>query len=208
MEPFTAMNGIVMPLNRANVDTDAIIPARYLKSIKRTGFADALFGNLRYLEDGVTPNPDFVLNEPRYKGATVLLARDNFGCGSSREHAPWALKDYGFRCLISSNFADIFYNNCFNNGILPITLTPEEIDELFAEVDAEPGLRLRVDLNSQTVTAPGGRVFNFQIDEFKRDCLLQGLDNIGLTLSHDDEIGSYEQKRQAQTPWLFAQTSS
>jgi 3-isopropylmalate/(R)-2-methylmalate dehydratase small subunit len=204
MEPFTTMNGLVMPLNRANVDTDAIIPARYLKSIKRTGFSEALFGNWRYLEDGITPDPDFVLNEPRYKNATVLLARENFGCGSSREHAPWALKDYGFRCLISSGFADIFYNNCFNNGILPITLSAEEVEELFQEVDAEPGLRLRVDLTEQTVTAPGGRTFKFEIDSFKRESLLQGLDNIGLTLSHSDAIDQYEQHRQTEAPWLFA----
>jgi 3-isopropylmalate/(R)-2-methylmalate dehydratase small subunit len=198
------MNGLVMPLNRANVDTDAIIPARYLKSIKRTGFSEALFGNWRYLEDGVTPDPDFVLNEPRYKNATVLLARENFGCGSSREHAPWALKDYGFRCLISSGFADIFYNNCFNNGILPITLSAAEVEELFQEVDAEPGLRLRVDLTEQTVIAPGGRTFKFEIDPFKRESLLQGLDNIGLTLSHSDAIDQYEQRRQTEAPWLFA----
>ena len=204
MEPFTTMNGLVMPLNRANVDTDAIIPARYLKSIKRTGFSEALFGNWRYLEDGVTPDPDFVLNEPRYKNATVLLARENFGCGSSREHAPWALKDYGFRCLISSGFADIFYNNCFNNGILPITLSAAEVEELFQEVDAEPGLRLRVDLTEQTVIAPGGRTFKFEIDPFKRESLLQGLDNIGLTLSHSDAIDQYEQRRQTEAPWLFA----
>jgi len=204
MEAFTQMNGIVMPLDRPNVDTDMIIPARYLKSIKRTGFAGALFGNLRYLEDGVTPNPNFVLNEARYKGASVLLGRDNFGCGSSREHAPWALKEYGFKCLISPGFADIFYNNCFNNGILPVTLSPAEIDELFAEVDAEPGFRLRVDLTEQTVTAPGGRVFKFEIDASKKEHLLSGLDNIGLTLAHTDLIDQYEQSRQQEAPWLFA----
>lgn len=203
MEPFKQINGIVMPLKRANVDTDAIIPAHYLKSIKRTGFADALFGNLRYKKDG-TPDPNFVLNEPRYKNASVLLASENFGCGSSREHAPWALKDYGFRCIIAPSFADIFYNNCFNNGILPIKLPEEQVNELFEEVDNEPGFRLRVDLEGQTVTAPGGRVFSFEIDPFKRDCLLKGLDNIGLTLSHDDLISQYEANRKQEAPWLFA----
>ena len=207
MEPFTQMNGLVMPLDRPNVDTDMIIPARFLKSIKRTGFADALFANLRYMPDGVTPNPDFVLNEPRYKGASVLLARENFGCGSSREHAPWALQQYGFKCLISSGFADIFYNNCFNNGILPVILSPEEVEELFQEVDSEPGFRLRVDLKEQTITAPGGRVFKFELDPFKKESLLQGLDNIGLTLSHTDLIDEYEQRHKKEAPWLFAESN-
>ncbi len=204
MDAFKTLNGIVMPLDRTNVDTDAITPARYLKSIKRTGFASALFGNWRYKEDGVTPDPNFILNQPRYKGASVLLARENFGCGSSREHAPWALQDYGFRVIIAPDFADIFYNNCFNVGLLPITLKPEEIDELFAEVENEPLFRLRVNLEDNTVIAPGGKTFNFQIDPFKRDSLLKGLDNIGWTLQFDDMIGQYEGNRQAEQPWLFA----
>jgi 3-isopropylmalate/(R)-2-methylmalate dehydratase small subunit len=191
-----------MPLDRANVDTDAIIPAKYLKSIKRTGFAEALFANWRYLPDG-SPNPDFALNQPRYKDSTVLLARENFGCGSSREHAPWALSEYGFKTVISSSYADIFYNNCFNNGILPITLPADEIDDLFAEVEAEPRMRLKIDLVDQTVTAPGGRVFNFEIDQFKKDCLLRGLDNIGWTLSFDEKISAYEEKQKTEAPWLF-----
>ncbi len=203
MEPFKPLNGIVMPLDRANVDTDAIIPAKYLKSIKRTGFAEALFANWRYLPEG-SPNPDFALNQPRYKDSTVLLARENFGCGSSREHAPWALSEYGFKTVISASYADIFYNNCFNNGILPITLPAEDIDDLFAEVEAEPRMRLKIDLVDQTVTAPGGRVFKFEIDQFKKDCLLRGLDNIGWTLSFDEKILAYEEKRQEEAPWLFA----
>ena len=205
MKPFETFNGIVMPLDRANVDTDAIIPARYLKSIYRTGFADALFSNWRYQEDGVTPNPDFILNEPRYKNASVLIARENFGCGSSREHAPWALQEYCFKVIITPGFADIFYNNCFNNGLLPLILTPEELDELFAEVEAEPLLRLRINLEDQTVTAPGGRVYHFELDSFKQECLLQGLDNIGWTLQHDDLIREFEQKEGAAAPWLYRQ---
>jgi len=192
-----------MPLDRANVDTDAIIPAKYLKSIKRTGFAEALFANWRYLPDG-SINPDFALNQPRYKDSTVLLARENFGCGSSREHAPWALNEYGFKTIISASYADIFYNNCFNNGILPITLPAEDIDDLFAEVEAEPRMRLKIDLVDQTVTAPGGRVFHFEIDQFKKDCLLKGLDNIGWTLSFDEKISAYEENRKNEAPWLFA----
>jgi 3-isopropylmalate/(R)-2-methylmalate dehydratase small subunit len=205
MKPFETFNGIVMPLDRANVDTDALIPARYLKSIYRTGFADALFSNWRYLEDGVTPDPDFILNEPRYKNASVLLARENFGCGSSREHAPWALQEYGFKVIITPGFADIFYNNCFNNGLLPITLKPEEIDELFAEVEAEPMLRLRINLEDQTVTAPGGRVYHFELDSFKQDCLLRGLDNIGWTLEYNNLIQEFEQKEGEAAPWLYSQ---
>ena len=206
MDAFKTLNGIVMPLDRTNVDTDMIIPARYLKSIQRTGFEDALFANLRYREDG-TPDPDFVLNQPRYKNASVLLARENFGCGSSREHAPWALQQYGFKAIIAPDFADIFYNNCFNVGLLPITLKPEEIDELFAEVESEPLFRLRVNLEENTVTAPGGRVFHFELTPFKRDALLKGLDNIGWTLQFDDLIGQYEHERQTQQPWLYAATA-
>lgn len=202
MEAFQTFNGIVMPLDRTNVDTDAITPARYLKSIKRTGFAEALFGNWRYKEDG-TPDPDFVLNQPRYKNASVLLARENFGCGSSREHAPWALQEYGFKVIIAPDFADIFYNNCFNIGLLPITLKPEEMDELFNEVENEPLYRLKINLEDETVTAPGGKVYNFKVDPFKRDALLKGLDNIGWTLQFDDLIGNYEGQRQTSQPWTF-----
>jgi 3-isopropylmalate/(R)-2-methylmalate dehydratase small subunit len=203
MESFDTLNGIVMPLDRANVDTDAIIPARYLKAIGRTGFADALFANWRYLEDGVTPNPDFVLNEPRYKGAQILLSRENFGCGSSREHAPWALQEYGFKVIITPGYADIFYNNCFNIGLLPVALPPEVIDELFGEVENEPRLRLKIDLASQTISVPGGKEYHFEIDAFKKECLLKGLDNIGWTLSFEDNIKAYEVDRAQVTPWQF-----
>jgi 3-isopropylmalate/(R)-2-methylmalate dehydratase small subunit len=202
MEPFVKLDGLVTPLDRVNVNTDEITPARYLKTIKRTGFADILFANWRYLNDG-KPNPDFVLNNPRYQGSSILLAGDNFGCGSSREHAPWAIGEYGFRCLIAPSFADIFYNNCFNNSILPIALDESIVEELFAEVEATPGYRLSVDLEAQTVTTPSGRVLRFDIDSFKKQALLQGLDNIGWTLSHDDDISAYEARRRQEAPWLF-----
>jgi len=202
MEPFVKLDGLVTPLNRTNVNTDEITPARYLKTIKRTGFANILFANWRYLNDG-KPNPDFVLNNPRYQGSSILLAGDNFGCGSSREHAPWAIGEYGFRCLIAPSFADIFYNNCFNNSILPVTLDESIVEELFAEVEATVGYRLSVDLAAQTVTTPSGRVFRFDIDSFKKQALLQGLDNIGWTLSHDDDISAYEARRRQEAPWLF-----
>jgi 3-isopropylmalate/(R)-2-methylmalate dehydratase small subunit len=202
MEPFVKLDGLVTPLDRVNVNTDEITPARYLKTIKRTGFADILFANWRYLNDG-KPNPDFVLNKPRYQGSSILLAGDNFGCGSSREHAPWAIGEYGFRCLIAPSFADIFYNNCFNNSILPVTLDESIVEELFAEVEATVGYRLSVDLEAQTVTTPSGRVFRFDIDSFKKQALLQGLDNIGWTLSHDDDISAYEARRRQEAPWLF-----
>jgi 3-isopropylmalate/(R)-2-methylmalate dehydratase small subunit len=202
MEPFVKLDGLVTPLDRVNVNTDEITPARYLKTIKRTGFANILFANWRYLNDG-KPNPDFVLNKPRYQGSSILLAGDNFGCGSSREHAPWAIGEYGFRCLIAPSFADIFYNNCFNNSILPVTLDESIVEELFAEVEATVGYRLSVDLEAQTVTTPSGRVFRFDIDSFKKQALLQGLDNIGWTLSHDDDISAYEARRRQEAPWLF-----
>jgi 3-isopropylmalate/(R)-2-methylmalate dehydratase small subunit len=202
MEPFVKLDGLVTPLDRVNVNTDEITPARYLKTIKRTGFADILFANWRYLNDG-KPNPDFVLNKPRYQGSSILLAGDNFGCGSSREHAPWAIGEYGFRCLIAPSFADIFYNNCFNNSILPVTLDESIVEELFAEVEATEGYRLSVDLEAQTVTTPSGRVLRFDIDSFKKQALLQGLDNIGWTLSHDDDISAYEARRRQEAPWLF-----
>ncbi len=205
MDPFTKVTGLVAPLDRVNVNTDEITPARFLKTIRRTGFDFTLFANWRYLDPGAKmPNPDFVLNQPRYKGATILLAEDNFGCGSSREHAPWAIRDYGFRCLIAPSFADIFYNNCFNNGILPITLEHPVIRELFAEVEANEGYTLQVDLAAQTVTTPAGRMLRFEIDQFRKNALLQGLDNIGWTLSHSDEIAAYEQRRKQEAPWLFS----
>jgi 3-isopropylmalate/(R)-2-methylmalate dehydratase small subunit len=205
MNPFTKVTGLVAPLDRVNVNTDEITPARFLKTIRSTGFDFTLFANWRYLDPGAKmPNPDFVLNQPRYKGATILLAEDNFGCGSSREHAPWAIRDYGFRCLIAPSFADIFYNNCFNNGILPITLEHPVIRELFAEAEANEGYTLQVDLAAQTVTTPAGRVLRFEIDQFRKNALLQGLDNIGWTLSHSDEIAAYEQRRKQEAPWLFS----
>ena len=204
MEPFTTLTGLVAPLDRVNVNTDEITPARFLKTIRRTGFASALFANWRYLDDGQTPNPDFILNQPRYQGATILLTGENFGSGSSREHAPWAILEYGFRCLIAPSFADIFYNNCFNNGILPVTLSESTVRELFAEVEATEGYTLHVDLPAQTVTTPTQRVLHFEIDGFRKNALLQGLDNIGWTLSHRDEIATYETRRKQEAPWLFS----
>ncbi len=204
MQPFTTHTGIVMPLNRINVNTDEITPARYLKTIKRTGFADALFANWRYASDGHTPNPDFVLYQPRYQGVSILLAGDNFGCGSSREHAPWAIGEYGFRCIIAPSFADIFYNNCFNNNLLPVTLSEAIVQQLFAEVEAAEGYELTVDLAQKTVTTPSGHVFSFEVDRFRQEALLKGLDNIGWTLSHDAEISAYEQRRKQEAPWLFS----
>jgi len=204
MEPFTTLTGLVAPLDRLNVNTDEITPARFLKTTRRTGFEKVLFANWRYLDNnGQTLNPDFVLNQPRYQGATILLTEDNFGSGSSREHAPWAIRDYGFRCLIAPSFADIFYNNCFNNGILPITLDHAIIRELFAEVEATEGYILHVDLAEQTVTTPNRRALHFEIDQFRKNALLQGQDNIGWTLSHSDEIATYEQRRKQEAPWLF-----
>lgn len=205
MEPFITHTGLVAPLDRTNVNTDEITPARFLKTIKRSGFENALFANWRFTDpQGKQVNPDFVLNQPRYQGVTILLAEDNFGCGSSREHAPWALHDYGFRCLIAPSFADIFYNNCFNNGLPPITLPHATVRELLAEVEANEGYQLSVDLAAQTVTTPTGRVIPFEIDSFRKEALLKGLDNIGWTLSHTDEIRAYEEKRKQITPWIFA----
>ena len=208
MEAFTVVTGKALPLERSNVDTDAIIPKQYLKSISRTGFGPFLFDDWRYLDPGDLdidpasrrPNPEFVLNDPRYADATILLARRNFGCGSSREHAVWALADYGFRCVIAPSFADIFFNNCFKNGFLPIVLKEKEVDALFAEANADKPLT--VDLAAQTVSA-GGHSFGFEIDPFRKDCLLRGLDEIGLTLQHGDEIRAYEARRRQQAPWLF-----
>ncbi|ALP52565.1 hypothetical protein Tel_05060 [Candidatus Tenderia electrophaga] len=211
MEKFTTLNGLVAPLDRANVDTDAIIPKQFLKSIKRTGFGPNLFDEWRYLDHGEPGmdnsqrplNPDFVLNQTRYQGARVLLTRDNFGCGSSREHAPWALEDYGLRAIIAPSFADIFYNNCFKNGILPIVLDTKIVDQLFRETEANEGYQLTIDLPAQTVTTPAGESFGFEIDEFRKYCLLNGLDDIGLTLQQVDDIKVYEEKRKAEAPWLF-----
>ena len=213
MKPFTRHDGVVVPLDRANVDTDAIIPKQFLKSIKRTGFGPNLFDEWRYLDRGepgqdcsTRPlNPDFVLNLPRYRGASILLARENFGCGSSREHAPWALEDYGFRALIAPSFADIFYNNCFKNGLLPIVLPAEAVDRLFRETEATEGYRLTVDLAEQTVTTPNGEVFRFEVDGERKHRLLNGLDDIGITLQHVDAIRAYEDRRRQETPWLFRQ---
>jgi 3-isopropylmalate/(R)-2-methylmalate dehydratase small subunit len=197
MEKFTVLEGLVAPLDRANVDTDQIIAKEHLKSIKRTGFKDALFGEWRH-------DPNFVLNQPRYKGASILLARENFGCGSSREHAPWALLEWGFRSIIAPSFADIFYNNCFKNGMLPVVLAESEVDRLFHECAAFPGFRLRVDLQAQTVsTLDRSQSMHFEVDEFRKYCLLNGLDEIGLTLRHADKIRAFEAERKAQYPWYF-----
>jgi 3-isopropylmalate/(R)-2-methylmalate dehydratase small subunit len=205
MHAFTTLTGLVAPLDRVNVDTDQIIPKQFLKTIKRTGLREGLFYDWRKRKDG-SADPDFFLNQPRYQGATILLTRDNFGCGSSREHAPWALLDQGFRCVIAPSFADIFYNNCFQNGMLPAVLTGEQVATLFTEA-AAPGYRLTVDLAKQTVTTPGGASFRFEIDPFRKDCLYRGLDSIGLTLQHEDAITAYERRRKQEAPWLFADIS-
>jgi len=211
MQAFTKLDGLVVPLDRANVDTDAIIPKQFLKSIKRTGYGPFLFDEWRYEDVGqpemdCTNRPirkDFVLNQPRFKGAQIMLARENFGCGSSREHAPWAIVDYGVSCVIAPSFADIFYNNCFKNGILPVVLSDAEMDVLFAETEANEGYKLSVDLEAQTVTTPSGQVFHFEVDDFRKHCLINGLDDIGLTLQQADKIRTYEEKRQQEAPWLF-----
>lgn len=212
MEKFIRLDGLVVPLDRANVDTDAIIPKQFLKSIRRSGFGPNLFDEWRYLDvgepgrdDSLRPlNPDFVLNQPRYRGAQILLARQNFGCGSSREHAPWALLDFGLRTVIAESFADIFFNNCFKNGILPVVLPAAEIDALFALVEATPGCHLVVDLEQQVVLRPDGRSLPFAVDPFRRECLLNGWDDIGLTLRHAGLIKAFEARRREQQPWLFA----
>ena len=212
MKAFIRIDGLACPLDRANVDTDAIIPKQFLKSIKRSGFGPYLFDEWRYTNYGepgmdcsTRPlNQDFVLNQPRYRGAQVLLARDNFGCGSSREHAPWAIDDYGFRAIIAPSFADIFFNNCYKNGILPIVAPADIVDQLFRECEAQEGYHLKVDLESQTVTLPSGQSFGFDITPHRKHCLLNGLDEIGLTLQHADEIRAFEAKHKASRPWLFA----
>jgi 3-isopropylmalate/(R)-2-methylmalate dehydratase small subunit len=212
MKAFNTLNGLVVPLDRANVDTDASIPKQFLKSIKRSGFGPNLFDEWRYLDvgqpgqdnSGRPKNPDFVLNQPRYAGAQVLLARDNFGCGSSREHAPWALEDYGFRVIIAPSFADIFFNNSFKNGLLPIVLPAEVVDVLFRECEAADGYRLLVDLAAQTITRPNGEQITFEVDAFRKECLLNGWDDIGLTLLHADEIKEFEARRRAEHSYYFS----
>jgi 3-isopropylmalate/(R)-2-methylmalate dehydratase small subunit len=211
MEPFRVHTGIVAPLDRANVDTDAIIPKQFLKSIRRSGFGVNLFDAWRYTDHGEPGmdasqrhlNPDFVLNQPRYRGASILLARRNFGCGSSREHAPWALADFGFRALIAPSYADIFFNNCFKNGLLPIVLRDAAVERLFADVAAFPGFSLTIDLDAQTVANADGSVsFTFDVDPFRKQCLLNGWDDIGLTMRHADEIRAFEARHLAEQPWL------
>ena len=212
MDKFTVLKGIVAPIDRANVDTDMIIPKQFLKSIKRSGFGPNLFDELRYLDEGQPDqdcagrplNKEFVLNQARYQGSQVLLARSNFGCGSSREHAPWALLDYGFRCVIAPSFADIFFNNCFKNGILPIVLSEPNMEILFSQCEANEGYSLTIDLPKQCVISPQGDTFTFEVDEFRKHCLLNGLDDIGLTLEDTDVIKAFEIKAKAATPWLFA----
>lgn len=216
MKPYTTEQGIVAPLDRSNVDTDLIIPKQFLKSIKRTGFGDNLFDELRYLDEGFLgqdinkrpKNPDFVLNQTRYAGASILLARKNFGCGSSREHAPWALEEYGFRTVIAPSFADIFYNNCFKNGMLPVILSEKDVDELFKECFANIGYQLTVDLENQKVISPSGKEYSFEVDAFRKHCLLNGLDDIGLTLQHADDIKAFEEKAKADRPWVFRELTA
>ena len=211
MKKYTIETGIVAPLDRANVDTDLIIPKQFLKSIKRIGFGDNLFDELRYLDEGYLgqdiakrpKNPDFVLNQERYTGATILLTRSNFGCGSSREHAPWALNEYGFRTIIAPSYADIFFNNSFKNGMLPVILTESEVDELFKECEVNVGFTLTVDLENQKVISPNGREYHFDVDAFRKHCLINGLDDIGLTLQDSDSIRAFEEKARADRPWVF-----
>jgi len=211
MEKLNTIEGIVAPMDRPNVDTDAIIPKQFLKSIHRSGFGPNLFDEWRYLDHGEPGmdnsnrkiNPDFVLNQLRYQGANILIARENFGCGSSREHAPWALLDYGFRVVIAPSYADIFFNNCFKNGILPIILSAEIVDEIFNEISSDEGYQLKVDLPSQSITKPNGVTIAFDVDDFRKHCLINGLDDIGMTLEHVADIKAYEEKRKQQVPWLF-----
>jgi 3-isopropylmalate/(R)-2-methylmalate dehydratase small subunit len=213
MRKFEKLTGLVLPLDRANVDTDAIIPKQYLKSIKRSGFGPNLFDDWRYMDPGEPGmdhskrrvNPEFVLNRSRYQGAQILLTRDNFGCGSSREHAPWALDDFGIRAIIAPSYADIFFNNSFKNGLLPIVLDRETVDRLFKECETTPGYRLTIDLAAQTVTTPAGASFTFEVDAFRKHCLLNGLDDIDLTLQHVGDIKAYEERRRKEAPWLFAE---
>jgi 3-isopropylmalate/(R)-2-methylmalate dehydratase small subunit len=211
VKPFTVQEGIVAPMDRANIDTDMIIPKQFLKSIKRSGFGPNLFDELRYLDEGQPDadnsgrplNSDFVLNKPRYQGASVLLARENFGCGSSREHAPWALEDFGFRTIIAPSYADIFFNNSFKNGLLPIVLDEATVDRLFKAVEANEGYKLTINLEAQTIVTPDGETIPFEVDSFRKHCLLNGLDDIGLTLIDADDIRAYEANRREKSPWLF-----
>jgi 3-isopropylmalate/(R)-2-methylmalate dehydratase small subunit len=212
MEKFTKLDGLVAPLDRANVDTDAIIPKQFLKSIKRSGFGPNAFDEWRYMDQGEPgqdcagrpKNPNFVLNQERYQGASILLARSNFGCGSSREHAPWALHDFGFRAIVGESFADIFFNNCFKNGLLPIVLPKPEMDALFGLTEHSPGYRLTIDLPAQRVVRPDGHAIPFEVDAFRKECLLNGWDDIGLTLRHAEKIREFEARRRTEQPWLFA----
>ncbi|MBG9387847.1 3-isopropylmalate dehydratase small subunit [Caenimonas aquaedulcis] len=210
LKPFTVHKGLVAPMDRENVDTDAIIPKQFLKSIRKTGFGPNLFDEWRYLDHGEPgqdpatrkPNPDFVLNQPRYQGASILLARKNFGCGSSREHAPWALDQYGFRAIIAPSYADIFFNNCFKNGLLPIVLPDAQVSELFDSAQAFPGYELTIDLDRQLVVKPDGKAFEFDVQPFRKFCLMNGFDDIGLTLRQADKIRAFEAERLASKPWL------
>ncbi|WOJ94309.1 3-isopropylmalate dehydratase small subunit [Congregibacter variabilis] len=216
MKALRVHEGLIAPMDRANVDTDLIIPKQFLKSIKRSGFGPNLFDELRYLDEGEPGqdcsnrplNPEFPLNFPRYQGASVLLCRENFGCGSSREHAPWALEDYGFRCVIAPSFADIFYNNCFKNGVLPVVLTAEQVSELFEILYANEGYRITVDLEKQEVRLADGRSWPFPVEEYRRQCLLEGLDDIGVTLKSEAAIRAYEEKLRSRSPWLFSAEAS
>ncbi|MFF2845990.1 3-isopropylmalate dehydratase small subunit [Streptomyces sp. NPDC058001] len=204
MEKFITHQGTAVPMTRSNVNTDDIVPARFLKSIRRTGFADHLFANWRYLEDGRTPDPEFPLNRPGYEDASILVAGENFGCGSSREHAPWSLREFGFRCIIAPSFADIFHNNCFNSTILPVRLEVSEVEAIAESLTSGTSSTLHIDLPVQSVTTADGQVFRFEIDPFKKSALMEGLDNIGWTLSHKDQILAYERRRKQEAPWLFS----
>ncbi len=199
MKSFTTLNGLTAILDKANIDTDQIIPKQFLRKIERSGFGVHLFHDWRFTDDaGTKLNPDFILNQERYKGASVLVTRENFGCGSSREHAPWALEDYGFRSIISPSYADIFYNNCFKNGMLPIVLSPKEVDEIFEYIEKNPGAKLEIDLEKQIVKSGNGKNYSFEVDSFRKECLLKGLDDIGLTLIHESKITSFEKKRRSE----------
>ena len=203
MEKFEKLTGVAAPMNRINIDTDLIIPKQFLKTIKRTGLGKNLFHEVRYTDNGAE-NPDFVLNKPAYRSAKILIAGENFGCGSSREHAPWALLDFGIRCVISTSFADIFYNNCFKNGILPIKVSPEELEELFDDAERGANATLTIDLEAQTITGPDGGTINFEIDPFRKHCLLEGLDDIGQTLQKKAKIDDFETRQKKAQPWLYA----
>ncbi|MCE2595281.1 3-isopropylmalate dehydratase small subunit [Motilimonas cestriensis] len=203
MQPYKKHTSIAALMDRSNVDTDQIIPKQFLKKVERTGFGIHLFHDWRYLDDGITPNPDFELNKPAFKGAKILVAGDNFGCGSSREHAPWAIEDYGFNTVISTSFADIFFSNCFKNGIIPIKVTPAELDALMAEISGNEGVEFTVDLEEEKLTTPGGIVINIEVDPFRKQSLLEGLDDIAWSLKHEDKITAFEEKHKQQLPWLW-----